>query len=510
MQAAHLRPAAWFAALAAAALCVAVPPPLRAGGDPGEAAFKEIEISYKKLAKNRDDAANRQRRKLLLQCFDFRTQKSCKKLLRDAYDDEPTADNRIAIVQVLAATGDPKDLDFLISSFRKEKASGPVLAIAAGLSFTAPEDAAVVAPHAVGVAAKQKGDAVRALLEGAGLLAEPAAAAPLAALAGKLQPHDEFERIVALGACARDGAMNTLERTAVSTDPTFRFAAALGLGLTGGPEKPPVSAALPMLRALVGDKDPRVVEAAAAALGRAKDKDALGQLSAALRSARLRTREVVRAALREITGRDAGHDADLWLKDGGTAPSPVKLPQFSTIPVPSDRVALVLDLSRSMDWNARLERAKDLLRQYLAALPDDAVFGVIAAGRTPFVLSDRLGSGAAAKQQADQFLAERTTASWCDLREALTYVVTMWPDVDTIVLATDSAPSGEAPEDSPYEVAFDFRRDTRIRPVRVHVAFTAPGGRYPESEVDEHEYPYRKDVLKEFAELTGGTFVAVE
>ena len=46
--------------------------------------------------------------------------------------------------------------------------------------------------------------------------------------------------------------------------------------------------------------------------------------------------------------------------------------------------------------------------------------------------------------------------------------------------------------------------------LQVHVAFVAPGGRYIESETEADEYQDRKDILKQFAEGTGGKFVAVE
>jgi hypothetical protein len=55
-----------------------------------------------------------------------------------------------------------------------------------------------------------------------------------------------------------------------------------------------------------------------------------------------------------------------------------------------------------------------------------------------------------------------------------------------------------------------FRRANRIRRLRVFVAFTAPAGRYVTSEPDAGEYEDRKDLLKQFAEMTGAEFQAFE
>lgn len=474
-----------------------------------EAAFKDIETRWRKLAKNKDEDANRERRKLLLRVFDFLDQKAARKLLRDAYGDEPTPDGRIAAVQVLAASGDPKDAEFLLGAFRKERSPGPVIALGQGLSFTAEASAPAMSAWAAAQAAKQKGDAQRSLLEGAAELGDPSALPALRALAGKLDEAGEFERLIALGSCGRAAAVPDLEKASLAPDADIRLGATLGLARTGGPGAPPAPTALPGLVAMAADLSPNVVEAAARGLAAAKHAPAVKPLADALTRAPLRTREVLRAALREITGRDAGHDPEAWQKDGGTAPAP-KLPSFAGIDVATDHVALLLDLSRSMDDSGRLAAAKRVLHDFLGTLPEDAVFGVVAVGRTPVPLSDKLSTGATGSASAAAFLDKQLTAGGCDLREGLRYVLRQWPSIDTIVLATDSQPWGETADDTPLAVLQELRRDNRMRRVRLHIAFTAPGGRFAESEPKAEEYEDRKELLKLLAESADGKLVVQE
>lgn len=506
----RLRAFVLAAAAAGAAVTVAA---AALGSD--EAGFKELEIRYKKAAKNRDDAGNRDRRRILLEAFAYRDLKPCRKLLRDAYGDEVLSDLRIFVVQSLAATGDPKDVDFLLTAFKKERMAGPQIALGRGLGYTDVAQAATISAYLAGLVTKQKGEPLRSILEGIGTLADPAAYPGLAALPAfgekndKLTKPEQFERLIALGSCGREKACAALATAATASDADFRLAAALGLGQTGGPDQPPAADSLPTLTALVADSDPRVVEAAANALAATKHEAAVKPLIEALRTQTFRTREAVRAALQAITGRDAGHDADAWEKAGGTAPPP-KIPTVEGLPFASDRVALILDLSRSMAWNGRIGRAQGVLADAIHALPDDAYFGVVAAGRTPVVQSDKLATGGSAKIAAEEWFRKQLTAGGCDLREALNYVLRTWPSVDTIVLATDSAPFGESAEDTSFDVIEEFRRDARIRRVRVFVAFTCPGGRVEASETDADEYADRKEILKQFAEGSGGKFKAIE
>ncbi len=479
---------------------VATAPPASASD---EAGFKALKAEFDKAAKNHDDIGNRARRRLILQAFDYRDQKSCKKLLRDAFGDESLPDNRVAVMQVLPACGDPKEIDFCLSALKKEKSPGPIIALAEGLGFTDPASTTVIAQHVALLLAKNKGDVQRSLIEGVGVLGDPAAFAALNALGEKLPPAEAFERLVAMGACGKGLAVPGLAKAAKISDPTLRLAAALGLARTGVPE------AAPLLVELISDLDWRVAVAAIEAVGAMKHEPAKDALIATLSSSSIRTREAARAALKEITGKDCGWDADAWktLTPGTLPPAG---PSFFGISVASSRVVVIVDLSRSMSWSGRLDRARAEVKALVAALGEDTQFDIIEAGRGPKAVLGGLASGPSAKSKATEAVEKLATASGFDTREAVQFVLRTMPDADTILIATDSYPYGEGSEDTPLSVMQEIRKENRMRRVRIDVAFVAPGGRYAESETDADEYDDRKFLLKLFAESNGGRFVAVE
>lgn len=469
-----------------------------------EAAFKDLKSRYEKLARNQDDDANRERRHLLLQSFDYLDQKACRTFLRKAYGEENTSDNRIAAVQILAASGDPKDLEFLLNAFKKEKAAGPPIALGEGIGYTPETSAGAVSAWIGAQLSKQKGEPLRSLLEGLGALGDASGYAPLLALGDKIARAEQFERLVALGACGKAASVAVLAKYAASMDDEVRLAAATGLASTGD------AASAPHLEALLRDRNPRVVEQAAKGLADLRHAASVPALAEAFAGAPLRTKEAVRAALRALTEKDFGHDGEAWKAGAAAKPLPV-LPKFFGIEVASDRVVGLLDLSRSMDWKGRLDRAREGMTAFVQSLPDDTSFDLVGVGRTPVPFAERMTAGPGPKQQAAEWIGKQLTGGGgFDLREALLHVLRSRPDADTLVLATDSYPWGDARDDTPLEVLQEFRRENRGRRIRVHVAFVAPGGRYVESEPVPEEYQDRKGLMQLLAESTGGSFVAIE
>lgn len=492
--------AAAFAAVAASWSGAALSVPALASDETG---FKALKAEFDKAAKNHDDIGNRTRRRLILQAFDYRDQKACRKLLRDAFGDESLPDNRVAVMQVLPACGDTKEIDFCLTSLKKEKSPGPVIALAEGIGYTDAAAAAAVAQYLAPLLAKNKGEVQRSLIEGAGALGELAAFSALNALGDKLPPAEAFERLVALGACGKGLAIPVLSKAAKISDPSLRLGATLGLVRSGAPE------AAPILVELVSDLDARVAIAAVEALGAMKHEPAKDALIAALGSSSIRVREAARAALKEITGKDCGWSADAWKTLTPGALPPVG-PAFFGISVASSRVVVILDLSRSMAWSGRLDRARAEAKALVAALGEDTQFDIIEAGRGPKAVLGSLSSGPSAKAKATEAIEKLTTATGFDTREAVQFVLRTMPDADTILIATDSYPYGEGSEDTPLSVMQEIRKENRIRRVRINVAFVAPGGRHTESETDADEYEDRKFLMKLFAESNGGRFVAVE
>ena len=492
----------------AAALAAGVahgPMPQAAASD--AKAFATLEATYEKLARNHDDEANLERRKLLLRTFDYLDLKACRKLLRGAYDDEQFSDQRIAAVQVLAASGDPKDLDFLVTAFKKEKARGPVIACGEGLGYTAEELVPAAAAWIAKALPKSKGDLRLSLLEALGELRDPSAYDAVLALGDKLPREEQFERTIALGACGREKALPALVQQAGHADANLRFAATLALVRAGG------TGALDTMVELVGDRDSRIAEAAARFVGEAKHAPATAKLVDALAPSPLRARAAIRDALVAITGKDFGFDASAWRAhlDGKTPATtvPAPLPEFFGIPVASDRVLVLLDISGSMDWSGRLPRMRDGAKAFVDRLQDTSMFDLWTVCRVTESFSGGMAAGPDARARAADWIAARLTGSGFDLAKALDQVLKERPDVDTILLATDSYPWGESGFDTPLETILRFRRANRMRRLRVHVAFVVPGGRYVASEPHESIFEDRALVLTILAEQADGKFVRV-
>ncbi len=491
---------------AAAALSVAA-----AASASDDKAFAELKVRYEKAAKNHDDSGVRERRKIVLSLFDHLDQKACRKLLREAFDDD-AVDTRVAVAQVLGASGDPKDLDALVLGVSKDKKlRGATIALGEGLSYTAPAAAAVASAHAVEIAAKAKGDVRFAMLEGVGELGDPGVYDALLALGDKWLPEEHYAIGAALGACGKEKAIARLTADSKSSIPLARLGAVTGLARSGTKES------LAPLTDALHDLDPRVVETAAVALAAAKHTPAATALADAMSTAPLRTKYVLRESLAAIFGKDVGLDAAAWRSViEGKKPEPAvvpadqpKLPVFFGIPVASDRVAVVLDLGRRMSWMGRLPRAQQGIAEYLEALDDTIGFNVYTCAKTTDRFGKGFSAGPAARAQAVAWVRKQLTSSGFNLKAALQQILEDESDVDTILLATDSLPWGEGAAESAMEVIEVFRRANLTRRVRVHVAFIAPGGRLETSEPDD-EFEDRATLLKLLAEGSGGKFIRVD
>ena len=476
-----------------------------------EKGFAAVKAEYEKAAKKHDPDGVRERRKIILRMFDFVDQKACRKLLREALDDEDQADTRVAVVQILAGSPDPKDLNEIVKAVAKERLRGPVIAIGEGIACSDPATADASAAHAAGLVAKAKGDLRLALLEGVGELGVAAAYEPLVALGEKWLPEEHYLRNVALGACGGEKAVARLVADMKASSGLVRRGTVAGLARTNSKE------ALAALTDALHDPDMRSVEIAAEALAKAKHQPAAGALADAMLTSPVRVKWALRAALVEILGKDHGLDPAAWRAavDGKQPAPPVvaaeepKPPEFFGIPVRSDRVVLVLDKSHSMDWNGRLARCQEEIQRYLGALDDKALFGVAACDKNLERFADALAAGAASRAQAQAWVKKQLGGGGFDLKAGLVNVLETYPEADTILLATDSLPWGEGAAESASEVLQVFHAANRTRAVRVHVAFVVPGGRLATSE-QEPEFEDRAFMLELLAKGSGGTFVRVE
>ncbi len=471
--------------------------------------YRKAAKRYDELSKNHDDPGNRDRRYAILDLFPFRTEKPCRKLLRNAFDDEKTIANRVAVVHVLSGSGAPKSLDYLVKAFKKERARAPIIALGAGLGFT-PDDEksrAAMAKQAIKHLKRAKDDLRMSLIDGLGQIGHPSALPALLGLA-KLSTDEWFTRDVALGHVGGDGALATLQEDAAHPLPEIRLGAAFGLAAMG------TEGAIGTLMTMLSDSDARVIRTAAAKLAEAAHKDAAPAMAKALGDAvTLRTREELRVALTTLLGRDLGHDAEAWAKlaAGDNPPPPKDLPEMTKvfgIPVASDSFAVLIDTSRSTSWLDRLARIRSECVGFIDALAPDATFVLARAARqfTPYQ-----ESFVTEPQRADAqaWIDELLPGGGLDMRLALTETLTRFPSADTIVILTDSHPWGAGRSSGSRETMEIFRRLNATRQVKLIIALVMPGGRNEASERSQPEIDERIDYLTEMAEDSGGAFVHV-
>lgn len=474
-------------------------------------AFKEIQELYEEVASNRDDEANLARRELYLQMYDHLHEKSCRKLLKNAYEEEVTTDNRVRVVEVLGACGESRDLNWLVGEFKREKSRGAVLVLGQALGYTDTSDPERM-EEAVKFAAKHlkraKDDLELALLEGLGNIPSPEAFAVLQKRGDEGPTQARFERAVGLGQSGGSEALADLDALSGASDPDVRLGAAIGLAAVGAPAED-------RLIGLLGSEDPRVLEVAAAALADLGSKKAAPSLIEAMNGSPLRTVEELRKALRTITEQDHGHDAAAWkaaIVDGdkkarGAQP---KFPEFFGIPVASDRVVIFLDMSTSMDRNGRLDEQTAGVTEFIEGLPDEVEFALYRVQGTPEPFRETWASGADDRSAAVTWIAESLTSRRFDFRAALLDALERFPTGDTFLVGTDSYPWGRGTIRAPRETIEIFRSANRMARVRMHCAYLTPGGPDETSDRDLREYDDRELIWQGMVDETDGQLVHIE
>ncbi len=258
------------------------------------------------------------------------------------------------------------------------------------------------------------------------------------------------------------------------------------------------------------------------ALGAHRDaaREAVAALVPALDAEpRLRVADELAEALFLLTGIDFGPESARWnawfTEAGRTFEPPAKPPRRSRpeaggthadlldLPTASDHVTFVLDGSHSMSDPVRfgVETTKHdaLLAAFeraLERLPRAARANVIVFGSEPFPYRDELFDATpAARRAAVKFLAKRAPDGRTNIYDSLTLALAD-PDVDTLVLVTDGAPSAGA-RTGRGDILEGLRALNRHRLVRVHtveIGAANTGARW-------------RGFLRDIAELTGGTYL---
>jgi len=288
------------------------------------------------------------------------------------------------------------------------------------------------------------------------------------------------EAVRTLGRVGGPGAREVILAAASNGDWRVRLAAAGALpGMSTGDEQ-----ALAAVRALLLDPAPCVRRAAIAAVGAAKlDASAPDLIELLAQDPRLRTREAAREALKKLSGRDYGHDAQAWREwlrvraeaGNGEPERRITFAQYYGVPVASDRVLFLVDVSGSMSWPwrrepKRIDVARSELVRVIRELRPESLFNVILFSTR--VRSWQKGEVPAEPKNVDAAIrwAERNlrdpegdTYTYDALQEAFERN----PEFDTIFLLSDGQPS-HGPYASPEGILESVKVWNRYRGAVIH------------------------------------------
>ncbi|MBK6942269.1 MAG: HEAT repeat domain-containing protein [Planctomycetes bacterium] len=225
---------------------------------------------------------------------------------------------------------------------------------------------------------------------------------------------------------------------------------------------------------------------------------------------RERVRSAAFVALSELTGLEIPPDpkawGEWWTHYGATfdvqakaskSVEPRSSVKFYGLPVASDRVVFVLDLSGSMreldrSGKPRLDTARAAFAAAVEALPPSARFSVVVFGDAATAWSKELVPASPAKvEDAIKFLARQQARGKTNLFDGLR-VAYGFDDVDTVVVLSDGAPS-----------TGEFQYFQRIRH---HVGRMNRTRGIAVSTVALAEKDDARAFLRELSEATGGVF----
>jgi len=325
------------------------------------------------------------------------------------------------------------------------------------------------------------------------------------------------ETLGALGVLKDVRALRMVALFTKHHDARIRDAAARALGMIGD------SDALPVLRKALDDEDTRVLESAATAIGLIGDPESIQLLIDKLKAVvdeNLRLADAFANALHRITGKPLGTDPEHWQQWWNVARDKpfTKLSEegpnatvagvrYYDIPVRSSRVTFVLDISRSMGWNQRLDSAQRELNKAIEKLPRRTKFNVL-------VFSDEVGA----------FKPRLTEAKPGTVKRAGTYISRQRPlngtntfdalriafdddGVDTIYFLSDGHPSVGPIVDTELILA-SVRKWNRYRRVRIH-CIALMRGEPPQAYAGRENVEQATHFMRELAKQNDGVFVNI-
>ena len=444
---------------------------------------------------------------------------------------------KIAAIEVLRLEGGPDSIrrlvvaaghelgearDFALKTLLVMERGAVLLLLVPMLSPAAPANDALVAIDVVSRVGAWDVDEIRAAVRGAvdhpdtdvqsaavraiGALGDRDGLARLERAAAGVDPEVAAAAIDAITALRGDDAAwrETLRRMVRAPRVPIRLAAIRALGAVGD------RGAVPLLVRLLDDEGWRVRETAADALGELRAGTAIAPLIDHLEGERMRVRAALVRALRRTTGmpfQDVPRDWRRWWNDAGPGFEVPPLEQveametrllrnaaqgrtratFYGIPVASDHLALVIDVSGSMaevdpvsfDASAtardaraaprtKLDVAKAEVQQLLDRLPDGTSLNLLFFSDDVERWQRHLVPWTRAHAaRAGAYVRERRAGGATNLFDALTDALAD-PQLDTIYLLSDGHPTSGRIVD-PVALRAEIRRRNCARNVRIHV-----------------------------------------
>lgn len=338
--------------------------------------------------------------------------------------------------------------------------------------------------------------------ESLGTLGDPSAADRLAEVFRRRS--DWSTRAHALEALVRlapGKARGLLPAAAGDPSHPVRMVAAEALPKAGGFDS------YPLLPGLLNDPDWRVRVAAIEACREMRTRETIGWLADRLEQEKGRLRWDIVVALHDLTGKDLGLESRPWKawweanretfqpKPGATrgrptAPDPGQTrSSFFKIPILSDRIIFILDLSGSMRDPSpespltKLDVAKARMIETIRSLSPETRFGIVGLGsdedgtysmREQKTWGGRLALHPAvptAKADAENFIRRQSARGWTNLYDAIEYAFGN-PEVDTIFLYSDGGAS-RGVFFANGEILENVTRMNRFRKIVIHTVEVA-------------------------------------
>lgn len=461
--------------------------------------------------------------------------------LEAARAEHPTPELQLAVTEILGATGDADAIRALLpfadgataalagrllDLLRAVRDEEAIEALAGGLESGSPPVRALAADVLREIPGERSASAIlgrlrrerqepalSALVRAAGRRKLADAAGPIAE-ALRRRPGDPDFAQIGFGALAGIGFSNeavarfVADRMAAQ-DWQERLAAIDCVVASCDP------AGAPLLAGRLADPVWQVRFAAAQGLGVARARESVAALIAALgKEERVRVRKAIGESLFRLTGEDFGDLREIWERwwheRGADFVLPAKVPErkaapqgerrtvaaFYGVPVDSDRVAFVLDVSSSMgggpfgQGRTELERAVKETLQVVKALPGHAKVNVIVFESEIRVWKKGLTTlSAGARKALEGFLAAQKPNGSTNLYDALEAALRL-KGVETIYLLSDGDPTtGKfTGEEEILEAVQQLNRDKRAA---IHCVALGGGSR----------------LLRRLSEATMGTYV---